>query len=52
MGGRDLINLSSIDAHSVNKALGQCKPHEMIIYDLVVENQPCGRKYGPIARMS
>lgn len=45
VGGRDLINLSSIDAHSeFNKALGQCKPHEMIIYDLIVEDKPCGRK--------
>ena len=45
VGGRDLINLSSIDAHSeFNKALQECKPHEMIIYDLIVEDKPCGRK--------
>lgn len=45
VGGRDLINLSSIDAHSeFNKAIQECKPHEMIIYDLIVEDKPCGRK--------
>jgi len=45
VGGRDLINLSSIDAHSeFNKALQECKPHDMIIYDLIVEEKSCGRK--------
>jgi hypothetical protein len=45
VGGYDLININSFDAHSVfTKALNECKPHDMILYDLIVEDQPCGRK--------
>ncbi len=45
VGGYDLINVSSFDAHSeFNKALKLCKPHDMILYNLIVEDIPCGRK--------
>jgi len=44
-GGTDLLKLSSLDAHSeFNTALKMCKPHDSILYDLVVLNRPCGRK--------
>lgn len=45
LGGKDLINISTIDAHSeFNSALKMCKPHDSILYDLIVLDQPCGRK--------
>lgn len=45
VGGHDLLNVSTFDAHTeFNKALKLCGPHQMILYDLIIEDQPVGRK--------
>ena len=45
VGGNDLLNVNSFDAHTeFNNALKLCGRHQMILYNLIIEDTPCGRK--------